>query len=39
MHDGWLIAIGVLVGLGAGRIWLGYRLGELRHTRRHARRH
>lgn len=39
MRGALLISIAVLVCLAAIRIWLGYRLGELRHARHHIRPH
>lgn len=34
MRGALFISAGVLACLAAGRIWLGYRLGELKHTKR-----
>jgi HAMP domain-containing protein len=39
MHGALLISIGVLACLAAVRVWLAYRLGELRHVRHHSRQH
>jgi hypothetical protein len=39
MNTALWISITVLVCLAAGRLWLGYRLGELRHAKRRVRPH
>ncbi|TQJ12176.1 hypothetical protein FB475_5106 [Kribbella jejuensis] len=39
MQSALWVSVGVLAGLAAWRIWIGYRLGELRHDRRRTRTH
>ncbi|HWD80314.1 MAG TPA: hypothetical protein VG497_15565 [Kribbella sp.] len=34
MHNALFISAGVLACLAAGRVWLGYRFGELKHAKR-----